>query len=112
MNRKIKAGNGGTFILNDRNYKASGGEADIYVNGGRVFKVYHDSNKILQPKKLQELAVINNPHVVIPKDLIFDASTVQPLGYIADFVDNAEPLLKLFTRTFKNDNRISPAMIN
>jgi hypothetical protein len=112
VNKKIKIGSrGGVFTLIDKYYKASGGEADIYVNGGRVFKIYHDQHKTLPAKKIQELSLIYNPQVVVPQDLIFDATTGDPLGYTANYVDNVEPLLKLFTRTFKQDNNIDPQMI-
>ena len=112
MNKKIKIGSrGGTLTLTDKYYKAAGGEASIYVNGGKVFKLYHDPQKTLPAKKIQELSAITNPQVIIPQDLIFDASSGDPLGYTANYVDNVEPLLKLFTRTFKQDNNLDPKMI-
>jgi len=111
MNKKVKIGSGGTFTITDKYYKAAGGEASIYVNGGQVFKIYHDSHKTLPAKKIQELSVIHNQNVVIPKDLIFDAATGDPLGYTAKYLDDVEPLLKLFTKTFKQDNKIDPKMI-
>lgn len=111
MNKKVKIGSGGTFTITDKYYKTAGGEASIYVNGGQIFKIYHDAAKTLPSKKIQELQVIRNQNVVIPKNLIFDASNGQPLGYTADYLDDVEPLLKLFTKTFKNDNNVDPTMI-
>ena len=112
MNKKVKIGNrGGTFTITDKYYKASGGEADIYVNGGKVFKIYKDPHKTLPEKKIQELSLIYNPQVIVPQDLIYDISTGDPLGYTANYIDNVEPLLKLFTKTFKQDNNVSPQMI-
>ncbi len=111
MNKKVKIGGGGTFTITDKYYKAAGGEASIYVNGGRAFKIYHDHHKTLPAQKIQELSAIHNTNVVIPQDLIFDAADGTPLGYVAKYLDDVEPLLKLFTRTFKQDNNISPAMI-
>ncbi len=111
MNKKVKVGSGGTFTITDKYYKTSGGEANIYVNGGQIFKIYHDSHKTLPAKKIQELSAIRNQNVVIPKDLIFDAATGDPLGYTANYLDDVEPLLKLFTKTFKQDNKIDPKMI-
>jgi hypothetical protein len=112
MNKKVKIGNrGGTFTLTDKYYKASGGEASIYVNGGKAFKIYHDAHKTPPVKKIQELSQIFNRQVVVPQDLIFDASTGDPLGFVADYIDNVDPLLKLFTRTFKQDNNLDPQMI-
>lgn len=113
MNQKVKIGSGGIVTLTDKNYKAAGGEAAIYVSGGKAYKLYHDPvHKQLPPKKMQELAAIGNHQVVVPQDIIFDTSTGKPLGYTTNFVDNVEPLLKLFTRTFKDANGITPQMIN
>jgi len=111
MNKKVKIGNNGTFTITDKYYKTTGGEAAIYVNGGKVFKIYHDANKTLPVKKMQELSAIHNSQVIVPQDLIFDATTGAPLGYTADYLDDVEPLLKLFTKTFKQDNNIDPKMI-
>lgn len=113
MNQKIKIGNGGVITLTDKNYKAAGGEAAIYVANGMVYKLYHDpTHKQLPPKKMQELSLITNPQVVVPKEIIFDPKDGKPLGYTTTYVDNVEPLLKLFTRTFKDDNNVSFQMVN
>ena len=114
MNQKIKIGsNGGVITLTDRQYKASGGEAAIYVHNGMVYKMYHDpTKKMLPPQKMAELAAIGNPKIIVPKDIIYDPANGNPLGYTTTFVDNADPLLKLFTRTYKTDNNISYQMIN
>lgn len=113
MNQKVKIGNSGVVTLTDKNYKAAGGEAAIYVAGGMAYKLYHDPLvKQLPPKKMQELGAIHNPQVVIPQQIIFDPKDGKPLGYTTTFVDNVEPLLKYFTRTFKDDNNISFQMVN
>ena len=112
MNKKVKIGNnGGLITLTDKYYKASGGEAAIYVNGGKVFKLYHDPHKSLPAKKMQELGRILNPLVIVPEDLIYDASTGNPIGYTAKYIEDVEPLLKLFTKSFKQANNIDPQMI-
>ncbi len=113
MNQKIKIGNGGIVTLTDRQYKASGGEGSIYVNGGMAYKLYHEPDKKqFPPKKMQELSAIKNTQVVIPQEMIYDPSNAKPLGYTTRYVDNVEPLVKLFTRTFKDDNNITFKMIN
>lgn len=112
MNTKVKIGNsGGVITLTDKHYVAAGGEATIYANGGRAFKIYHDKHKVLPDNKLKELHAIQNPNVIVPQDMIFDASTGERLGFTSNFVNNVEPLLKFFTRTFKQDNNLDPAMI-
>lgn len=113
MNKRVKIGSGGIVTLTDRHYKAQGGEAAIYVNGGMVYKMYHDPDtKQLPLKKLQELAIITNPTVVTPKDIIFDAANGKPLGYTTTYIDDVDPLVMLFTRAYKNDKNISFRMIN
>lgn len=113
MNQKVKIGNSGVVTLTDKNYLAAGGEAAIYVANGMAYKLYHDpSNKMLPPKKMQELSLIQNKQVVVPQEIIFDPKSGQPLGYTTRFVDNVEPLLKLFTRTFKDANNIDFQMVN
>lgn len=114
MNQKIRIGSGGgTLTLTDKHYKASGGEASIYVHNGKVYKLYHEPDvKMLPQKKMQELSAITNSQIVLPQEVVYDASSGKPLGYTTKFIDNAEPLLKFFTRTFKDDNNITPTMIN
>lgn len=113
MNQKVKIGNSGIVTITDKNYLAAGGEAAIYVQSGMAYKLYHDpDHKMLPPKKMQELGLIKNPQVVIPQEIIFDPKNGKPLGYTTRFVDNVEPLLKFFTRTFKDANNIDFQMVN
>lgn len=113
MNQKVKIGSGGIVTLTDKNYRAAGGEAAIYVANGMAYKLYHDpAHKQLPPGKMKELSVISNSHVVVPQELIFDPKDGKPLGYTTRYVDDVEPLLKLFTKTFKEDNNVDFQMIN
>jgi len=67
MNKKIRVGNrSGVMAITDKMYFASGGEAAVYVSGGKTFKMYHDPHKTLPEKKMKELAVITNPQVITP----------------------------------------------
>lgn len=112
MNQKVLIGTGRRLVtLTDKHYKAAGGEASIYVNGDTAFKIFHDPKKLLPPQKVAELLKIGNPHVVLPRDMLFDAASGQPIGYASHYVDDAVPLARLFTRTFKDENNISQAMI-
>ena len=112
MNKKVKIGSGGVVAINDRQYKASGGQAEIYVVGNKAFKLYHDPVHTMLPlSKMKELGTIGNPQIIIPQDVVYDATTGKPLGYTTTYVDNVEPLLKLFTRTFKDAQNIDGTMI-
>lgn len=114
MNQKIKIGTTNALLtLTDKQYLASGGEAAIYAHSNTAYKLYHDpEHKMLPIKKIQELGNIKNLQVVIPQDIIYDATNGNPLGYSTKLINDSEPLLKLFTRTFKTDNNISHQMIN
>jgi len=114
MNQKVRIGTNGAIVtLTDKHYKASGGEAAIYVHNGKAYKLYHEPDKKMLPlQKMKELATISNSQVVIPKEVVYDVSKGIPLGYTTDFIDNSEPLIKFFTRTFKDDNNISFQMVN
>ena len=111
MHKKIRVGNKNTITLTDRNYLASGGQGEVYVNGGDVYKIYHDSKKCISTNKIQELNLIQNPNVIIPKDIICDFSTGEIIGYTTNFINNTDPLLKYFTKTFKVDNNINNIQI-
>lgn len=112
MNQKVLVGTGRKLVtLTDKHYKAAGGEASIYVNGNVAYKIFHDPKKLLPPQKVTELLKIGNPQVVLPHDLLFDGTTGEAIGYASHYVDDAVPLARLFTRTFKDENNISPEMI-
>ena len=112
MNQKVRVGNQrGVIELRPNTYLSSGGQGSIYVNGGKAFKIYHDANHAIPTKKIQELSLISNPHVVTPQDVIYDVSNGNIIGYVARFISDAEPILKYFTKTFKSDNNISVNMI-
>ena len=83
MNTKVIVGNTKQVVtLQASNYRAAGGEGSIYVANGMAYKLYHEPDKKQFPaKKLQELSVIQNSQVIIPKELIFDAKDGKPLGY-------------------------------
>jgi hypothetical protein len=110
MNLKIKV-NGTTLVLNDKSYLASGGEGSIYVNGGKAFKIYHNDTHVLPLKKIQELSLIPNPSVITPQEIIYSNAGDKPIGYTTTFIDNVEPFVKYFTKTFKDNNNVSMTMM-
>ena len=113
MTKKIKIPSSGIVTLNERHYVASGGEGAIYVNGGTAYKLYHEpTKKTLPAKKIQELSLIRNKQVIVPKDIIYDAADGSPIGYTTDFITGVSPLVMLFTRAFKLDNNIDYGMVN
>lgn len=111
MNQKVKVG-GHVVTVTDRQYKAAGGEAAVYVFGNEIYKLYHEPDKkMIPPQKIAELSAIQNTNVIRPLDIIYDATSGQPLGYSMKYLDGAEPLVKFFTKAFKIDNNLDPKMI-
>ena len=99
-------------VINQQDYLAAGGEAEVYAKGGMVYKLYHDpKTKMLPSQKMTELAAISDPQVIIPQDIIYDAKTGQPMGYTTRFIDKVDPILRLFNRAYKITNNIDPHMV-
>lgn len=113
MNRKLAIGQKKIQIsITDKDYIAAGGEAEIYAKGGMAYKLYHDpAAKMLPAQKMQELALITDPQVIIPQDIIYDGKTGNAVGYTTKFVDNVDPILKIFNRSYKVSNNIDAQMV-
>lgn len=97
----------GKRSLTQKNYLASGGEASVYKSGQTVYKVYHDQTKICPPDKIKELDAITASNVLKPRDLIYDNKTGKPIGFTMPYIPNTHPLCKLFTKSFRQTNKIS-----
>lgn len=104
---------GGTtkVSLGQSEYKAQGGEGMVYVKNGLAYKIYHDPSKMIPEGKILELKKIATSNVLGPKDVLFNPTSKQPVGFTMPFVDNVEYLTKMFSRKFKTDNGITPEMI-
>ena len=92
--------------LTQNEYKAQGGQGTVYVKGGLAYKIYHDPGKMIPEAKIRELASINIPTVLGPKDILYDATTKTPVGFTMPFVTDTEYLTKMFSRNFKDTNGI------
>lgn len=113
MNKTILIGKTRQKVtLTSKEYLAAGGEAEVYSKNGMVYKLYHDSStKMLPVQKMQELASIQDSQVVIPQEVLYDIKTSKPIGYTTKFIDNAEPILKLFNKSFKVTNNLNHQMV-
>lgn len=99
------------ITLGQNEYKAQGGEGTVYVSNGLAFKIYHDASKMIPEGKLLELKQIKTPNVLSPKDILYSPSSKKAVGFTMPYVDNTEYLTKLFSKGFKDNNNITPAMI-
>ena len=95
----------GKVELTDKNFLASGGEAQVYVKDKTAYKIYHEADKMIAGDKINELGQITRKNVLVPQNVIRNGNTA--VGYTMPFVKNTHPLCKLFTITFKQSNGIS-----
>ena len=105
VNKKFNVENMGQITISDKDYLASGGEASIYKNDKFAIKIYHSKKQMLSLGKIKELQEIKDKNVLLPKNVVYQGST--PVGYLMDFKPNTHCLCKLFTKTFKDSNKIS-----
>lgn len=99
------------YSLGKDTYLAGGGEGSVYIKDGFAFKIYHDKAKALPEGKIRELSVLAKlGNVLVPQDVIY--SNNDNVGFIMKYVNNTEFLCKLFTKSFRDKNSITPAIIN
>lgn len=105
---KIKKG---LVEITDKDYKAAGGQAAVYCIGDTAYKIYHDPSKMIPEAKIMELSILQNPHILGPREIVYDFKTDQPIGFTMGYVKDTEFLCKIFTRDFRDDNNITPSDI-
>jgi len=96
--------------LDQNHYKGSGGEGAIYAKGSSAYKIYHTPAKVIAEGKIQELSKIQRTNVLAPTKLITDVNG-RGVGFVMPYVDKTEFLCKLFTKGFRDANRIDNSMI-
>ena len=85
--------------LTDRDFLAEGGEGKVYAQGSWAYKIFHDPKRAVSKAKLLELARLDRPEILGPRQLIEDqhgdlAGYSMPLG-------KGEPLCKFFTGSYR-----------
>lgn len=101
----------GKVVITDNDYIASGGEATVFTKNDMAVKIYHDPNRMIPIQKIEELREIKDPNVLIPSNIVYEGGN-SPVGYVTKYIKNANPLCKLFTKTFKVKNSIGNEKIN
>jgi hypothetical protein len=101
---------GQTITLGKQEFVSAGGEGAVYAKGDLAFKVYHDAGRVIAEAKLRELGVLTLARIIKPLALITDDQR-RPVGYVMPYLRNVQPLCQLFTRSFRDRNRITPAMV-
>ncbi len=99
-------GKGAIKLSEEHDYVADGGEGRIYAKGSTIYKIYHDPGHMIPEAKIAELAALDHPNIVRPKELLLDARN-RPIGFTMDRIDATE-LCRLFNTVFLNSNNIAP----
>lgn len=102
---------GKPVVLNQTNFKAAGGEGNVYVKSGLAYKVYHDPSKMIAPGKISELSILApETNILGPQDIIYAGNS--PVGFTMRFKPDTEFLCKLFAKGFRDKNGVTPEDIN
>ena len=98
-------GNATPIELGTKEFLASGGEGSVYAKGGVAYKIYNDKSKMLDLGKIKELSALSLPNILRPQDVLLDEKN-SSVGYSMRHVSNSSALCQLFTRAFRDRNRI------
>jgi hypothetical protein len=102
-------GKGAVTLSEEHDYVADGGEGRIYAKGDVVYKIYLDPGYMIPEAKIAELAALDHPNIVRPKDVLLDHKN-RPIGFTMERVDGTE-LCRLFNTVFLNSNNIAPEQL-
>ncbi len=107
----------GKITLSPSDFKAAGGEGAVYVKSGTAYKIYGQSDtngkfifapqKMIPTGKIQELAVLREPSIIKPCEILFE-KTGKPIGYTMRALPDAIPLCQTFTKAYKDRNHLTP----
>lgn len=100
-------GSGHPLSLGVNEFKSQGGEGEVYVAGGRAYKVYKDPARMIPLGKIKELAAISSAEIVKPEEVLIDKAGT-PVGYGMQAVPPSFPLVKLFPQSFRQAHNLTP----
>lgn len=104
------AGNGQKVDLNKTHFLAKGGEGEIYLRGKTIYKICN-AGKTIPDGKIKELAVLQNKHIINPKEILLDSKN-HPVGYTMDAVpNNPIPLAQILTKTYRQREHVTNDMM-
>ena len=109
MSQKVFA-KGQPITLTQNDFRASGGEGSVFIRNNTAYKIYTDPKKMIPLGKIQELAVLDQPQIIKPLDVLYDAKGA-PVGYTMSALSDTYSLCQLFTKAFRDRNNITPDMV-
>lgn len=109
----IVKGKGTETFPDDHSYIGRGGEGTILRKDNTAYKIYHDVSRMIPIEKIEELQALRSlSNVLGPQDILLDAKqAAKPIGFSMCFKTGTEYLSRLFNKTFKEDNSITPDKI-
>jgi len=96
----------GEVNLTQQHFVATGGQASVYVRDDIAYKIYTDPKTTIPSEKFHTLATIQDPCVIKPNRLLIDTKN-KPIGYTMDAVVDTWSLCQLFTRSFRDRERVT-----
>jgi serine/threonine protein kinase len=100
----------GEIRLGKTEFKGQGGEGSVYVKGPNAYKIYGDPARCITQAKIDELAVLVQPNIIRPLELVLDARN-RPVGYSMRSTGNSYLLCQLFPKAFRQRNNITPDLM-
>ena len=100
----------GKIRLGKTEFKGQGGEGSVYVKGASAYKIYIDPSRCITQAKIDELAVLVQPNIIRPLDLVIDGRN-RPVGYSMRSAGKAYSLCQLFPKAFRQRNNLTPDLM-
>jgi serine/threonine protein kinase len=100
----------GSANLSKNAFLASGGQADVYVNGHTAYKIYNDKQFIIPSGKIKELSALTYKNIIKPEDILLDQDN-NVIGYTMQYVNDTYTLCQLFPRAFRDRNSLSNQLV-
>jgi len=100
----------GKVNLTKRDFVGQGGEGSVYAKGATAYKIYTDPTQMIPEGKITELGAITEPNIIKP-DKVITNTHGKLLGYTMRYLQDADALCRLFTRTFRDKHNVTPKMM-
>lgn len=107
---KVQVKGGSVVTLTQNHFVAAGGQASVYINKGTAFKIYADPANAIPEAKFKILSSINDDHVIKPQAILLDEK-LNNIGYTMQEVKSKVTLGHLFTKNFRDRNKITQDQI-
>ncbi len=95
----------GRVVFARDDFMSAGGQAKVYKKGNIAYKVFHSTDEMIPEAKIQELQVLDNPHIIKPLDILLTKDNI-PVGFTSSWV-NGISICKVFVTGFRKRNSIT-----